>query len=281
LGPGASLTPAQGGEAQRLVACAYGARDLFGAEGDLVEWARALRADRPAESLLPAQFAPATAGALMSQLRDAGVVTQSGAVDEYRLWQFQQVIALLPYVHAEEQARVPPAKPKVVFTVPPGVTLPDSAAHLQRSLAERIFDVLTSATTRTLLASPFWSDKGAEHLWAPLQTSVDLRLPITLAGARADADRDDLGAMLRLAAQLRDAGAQVTALQFAAPKSGSLFHAKLVCGRVGYLGSANLTAAGLGEHVEAGAPLDEADVERTWWLLDVLVQAGLLVETTP
>jgi hypothetical protein len=47
--------------------------------------------------------------------------------------------------------------------------------------------------------------------------------------------------------------------------------------RVGYLGSANLTSSGLGEHVEVGIPLTEADVEKIWWLIDVLKTAGVLV----
>jgi hypothetical protein len=98
-----------------------------------------------------------------------------------------------------------------------------------------------------LLASPFWSDAGEENLWKGLLRSVALDLPVTLAGAKADPDRDDLSAMLRLAARLRAEGAsQVRALRFPPPKGYGLFHRKLVCGQVGYLGSANLTASGLG-----------------------------------
>jgi hypothetical protein len=135
------------------------------------------------------------------------------------------------------------------------------------------FDIVTA------VPSPYWSDPGAENVWDGLARSVQLNLPITLAGARTDPDRDDLVAMLRLAARLRGAGArQVTALRYAPPKPHSLFHGKLVCGRVGYLGSANLTGSGLGEHVEAGLPLDEVDVAQVWWLLDVLRDGGLLVE---
>ncbi|MGH2941302.1 MAG: hypothetical protein ACRDLN_00795, partial [Solirubrobacteraceae bacterium] len=119
-----------------------------------------------------------------------------------------------------------------------------------------------------------------DELWAPLQTSVDLGLPVTLAGAKHDltSDYDHLAAMLRLAKRLKAAGVHVTALEFAPPKPKSIFHAKVVCGAVGYLGSANLTGAGLGEHVEAGLPLDEPDVEQIWWLLKILAETGLLRE---
>jgi hypothetical protein len=129
---------------------------------------------------------------------------------------------------------------------------------------------------------PYWSDAGADNLWDGLLRSIELGLPITLAGARDDQDRDDLSAMLRLAVRLQSAGAQkVITLRYAPPKPYSLFHGKLVCGRVGYLGSANLTEAGLGEHVEAGIPLEEVDVGQVWWMLDVLCEAGLLVAESP
>jgi len=110
LGSPTAIANVEGGEAQRLVACAYGACDLFGSEADTVGWSKHLRADRPADRLLPAHFAPASAGALMGHLRDAGVARADGGVDEYRLWQFQQVIALLPLVRIEEQARRPPER---------------------------------------------------------------------------------------------------------------------------------------------------------------------------
>jgi hypothetical protein len=265
-----------GGEAQRLVAAAYSARDLFASDADVVSWSQRLRIDQPVADIAPRHFAVATANALRSDLTHAGVIRPDGSVDEYRLRQFQQIIALLPFMRTEEESRRIPERHKVVFTVPPGVKLPDHAAHMQLSLAERVFDALVSSAERTLLASPFWSDKGADVLWAPLQTSVELGLPVTLAGAKQDPERDDLHAMLRLATRLTDTGVTVTALRFDPPKPASIFHAKLVCGVIGYLGSANLTGSGLGEHVEAGLPLDKPDVERVWWLIDVLIDAGLL-----
>lgn len=101
---------------------------------------------------------------------------------------------------------------------------------------------------------------------------------MTLAGAKRDDERDDLAAMLRLAARLRADGVPVSALRYEAPSRSSLFHAKFVCGERGYLGSANLTGPGLGEHVEAGLPLAAEDIARVWWLVDVLRRAGVLEE---
>jgi hypothetical protein len=275
---------ATGSEAQRLVRCAYGTLDLFrGRLEQLLTWAHTLSSADAADGLPPRWWAGGTADALIAYLADAGVATGDGDVDPYRLAQFQQVIELLPHFQTEEFDRRPAPKPNVVFTVPPDITLPDRARDLQRrGLEARILEALASADERTLLASPYWSDAGIENLWDGLARSVELGLGVTLAGARHDPDRNDLATMVRLAARLRDAGAhQVTALQFVPPKDHSLFHGKLVCGRIGYLGSANLTGAGLGEHVEVGIPLDEVDVERAWWLLDVLRDAGLLSEVRP
>lgn len=265
--------------------CAYGALDLFsGRSEDLVAWARGLTSERQAAELLPGWWLEATRAALRQQLDDAGVTSPAGAVDPYRLAQFQQVVVLLPHFQASERERLPTPKPRVVFTVPPRVTLPERAEAFQRrSLAARVLGALSSSDERTLLASPFWSDGGAENLWDGLMRSVELGLPLTLAGAREAQEgeqSDHLPAMLRLARRLRDAGANVTALRYQPPAElpYSLFHGKLVCGRTGYLGSANLTDSGLGLHVEAGMPLDEVDVQRVWWLVDVLRDAGLLVE---
>jgi hypothetical protein len=269
-----------GSEAQRLVRCAYGTLDLFGGRpAQLLAWSHNLSSEQPVDVVAPEWWVGSTADALLAYLADAGVTSADG-VDPFRLAQFQQVIELLPHFQAEELDRRPAPKPNVVFTVPPEVVLPDRARDLQRrGLAARILGALASADERTLLASPYWSDAGAENIWDGLARSVELGLPVTVAGARPDPDRDDLGAMLRLVARLRDAGArQVTALQYVPPRAYSLFHGKLVCGRIGYLGSANLTGSGLGEHVEVGIPLDEVDVGRVWWLLDVLRDAGLLTE---
>jgi hypothetical protein len=73
----------------------------------------------------------------------------------------------------------------------------------------------------------------------------------------------------------RRRAAQVTCLEFIPPVSRSIFHAKLACGRVGHLGSGNMTDAALRTHVEAALPLAEIDVAQGWRLLDILQEAGL------
>jgi hypothetical protein len=268
-----------GGEAQVLVASAYGILDLFKrSEAELLSWSQSLGPKRSPGDLVPDWFAGGSAGALMRHLSDAGVVDDEGAIDAYRLSEFQQIVELLPHFRVEEVRRRPAPQAQVVFTVPPDVPLPPEAAHLRRSLATRVFDALVSASTRTLLASPFWSETGSRSLEDGLLRSLELGLPVTLAGAKEDSERSDLKAMLGLASRLQANGAEVRALKFVPPKPNSIFHAKIVAGTRGYLGSANLTAAGLGEHVEAGLPLNEVDVDRVWWLIGVLESTGLLSE---
>ena len=270
-----------GGEAERLVRAVYGTLDLFsGSEPDLLNWSKRLRDDRPADELLPPFFSIDSQAALARHLTEAGVLDPGGEIDPYALRGFQRVIELLPQFRAAEAVRAPARRAQVVLTVPTEVTLPEEARHLQKSLAGRVADALISADRRVLLASPYWSDQGNEILLPALAKAIELSLPVTLAGARRE-DATHFAAMVSLARELVAQGADATVYAYVPPKPNSLFHAKVVAGRTGYLGSANLTASGLGEHVELGMPLEEVDVERVWWLVEVLIQAGVLERQVP
>lgn len=266
----------EAGEAPRLVRAVYGALDLFsGSESDLLVWAKRLRDDCPGDELLPTYFSLDGQAILARHLADAGVMNEGGDVDPYALRGFQRVIELLPHFRAEEVARKPEPRPQVVLTVPREATLPAEARHLQKSLAGRISDALISANRRVLLASPYWSESGNRLLLPSLDKTIALRLPVTLAGARKE-DASHHAAMCALGRELIAVGVEANVYTYVPPKENSLFHAKIVAGRTGYLGSANLTASGLGEHVEVGVPLAEPDVERVWWLISVLEDARLL-----
>jgi hypothetical protein len=266
----------------RLVACAYAALDLFaGREDELLTWARGMPAAGDAATLTPRAFDTGSAAALRSALVVAEVLDDEGAIDPVRALQFRETVELLPHFRAEEARRVPAPKPQVVFTLPEGLNLPADDGYLARSLAVRLSQVLGSADSDpVLLASPFWSGSGAAILRPALQRAVEWKLPITLAGARRRTDAetfDHLGAMLAFARSLAADGATVTALEYRPPVASSLFHAKLACGKLGYLGSANFTDRALGKHVEAGVPLAPVDVARVWWLVGLLRDSRLLV----
>lgn len=267
--------------AATLVACAYAALDLFaGRQDDLLAWSRALPADGDGARVVPRSFDAGSAVALRAALASAQVLDADAAIDRVRMLQFRETVELLPHFRGEEARRAPLPRAQVVFTLPTGLSLGDED-YLQRSLAARLSSALASASEDpVLLASPFWSAPGTAILRPALQRAVQGGLPVTLAGARRRTDsegHDHLVAMLAFAGQLRADGATVTALEYRPTVPTSLFHAKLACGKTGYLGSANFTDHALGKHVEAGIPLAPVDVARVWWLIGVLRGGGLLV----
>jgi hypothetical protein len=82
--------------------------------------------------------------------------------------------------------------------------------------------------------------------------------------------------MLRFGHRLAAEGAKLRCLELIPPVPGAIFHAKIVCGSIGHLGSGNTTDSALGRHVEAGVPLAPVDVNQVWWLIGILEEAGLL-----
>ena len=266
-------------QAQVLVASVYRVLDLFSnSETELGEWAKGMDSDGNADGLMPTWFDAAERGALARALSDCGAVRDDTTVDRYRLLEFQQAVELLPHFRAQELARRPAPKAQVVFTVPGAVALPRDAAYLRHSLAARVTEALASAEDRVLLASPYWSDQGAEKLWDATTKVRELGLEATLAGAKRDPEsqHDHLAAMLRFGRRLSDDGAKVTCMEFIPPVPNAVFHAKVVAGTIGYLGSGNMTDSALGMHVEAGVPLGPVDVGQVWWLIGILEDAGLL-----
>lgn len=269
-------------QAQVLVASVYQALDVFGnSEAELGEWAKGMDSDSLADGLMPSWFDAAERGALTRALVDCGVVRADSTVDRYRLLEFQEAVEFLPHFRAQELARRPEPKAQVVFTVPEAVVLPRDAAYLQHSLGARVTEALASAEDRVLLASPYWSDQGTEKLWDATTKIRELGIAVILAGAKRepDATYDHLAAMLRFGRRLADEGADVTCKEFIPPVPNAIFHAKVVCGSVGYLGSGNMTDSALGVHVEAGVPLGAVDVDQMWWLIGILEEAGLLRPT--
>jgi hypothetical protein len=121
-----------------------------------------------------------------------------------------------------------------------------------------------------------WSGPGTAQLLGPLTLAIAMGVPITLAGARR-IDVPHHTAMTVFARELREAGARVRVLDFNPPREKSLFHAKIVAGKRGYLGTGNLSIGGFEDNIEVGLPLDETDVDRVWWIVERLVEAELLV----
>lgn len=264
--------------AQRLVDATYLLTELFGGEAAARDWLRKLDGARTFAAARPGHMTAANQRLVQGCLAATGVLHDDGAVDEYRLDDLDQVFQLLPHVRAAEQARVPDPVSALVCTVPPQVTLPQRLRPLARSLSVLVADSLRSADTGPLLLmSPYWSPEGCRQLRPAMEGALQKSLPVTLAGAKPS-DSGHHAAMTGFAEQLRrDGFRRVRVLEFAPPHHDSICHAKAVCGHTGYLGSGNLTVAGMERHVEIGLPLNAHDVERICWLVDLLAEAKLLV----
>jgi hypothetical protein len=266
--------------AEALVEAVYRALDLFGGERDLLDWAKTLDSDGTAKDVAPAYFGRGSVAALQRALVECGVIRDDATIDRVRMLQFQEAVELLPHFRLRENARVLPPAPKIVFTVPTVVELETDRAHLQRSIAARLNTLLATSEDRVLIAAPYWSHQGTELLRDGTARACELGHKIVLAGARAGDSNghDHLLAMRHFAQRLDEAGAKVRCLEWCDPDPTSIFHAKLVCCEEGYLGSGNFTAAAMRTHVEAGTVLTPAEVQRVWWLIEVLEGAGLLRE---
>ena len=265
--------------AQQLADAAYLLGELFGGEQPTRDWLRALDTAPTFDAARPAHMTPANQRLVQGCLTATGVVHADGTVDQYRLNDLDQVLQLLPYVRGAEQARVPDPVSALVCTVPPQVSLPQRLRPLARSLSVLVADSLRSADDQpVLLMSPYWSADGCRQLRPAMESALQKGAAVTLAGAKP-ADTGHHAAMTAFASQLHSDGfRRVRVLEFAPPHPDSICHAKAVCGRTGYLGSGNLTVAGMERHVEIGLPLNPHDVERIWWLVDLLSEARLLVE---
>jgi hypothetical protein len=271
--------PRQLQSAQQLVDAAYLLGELFGGEQQSREWLRTLDAGPAFDAARLQHMTPANQQLVEGCLAATGILHADGTVDQYRLDDLDRVLQLMPHVRGAEQARVPDPVSALVCTVPPQVTLAHRLRPLARSLSVLVADSLRSAKDQpVLLMSPYWSAEGCRQLRPAMEVALQKGLAVTLAGAKPQ-DVGHHGAMIGFAAQLRAEGfRRVRALEFAAPHPDSICHAKAVCGRIGYLGSGNLTIAGLERHVEIGLPLKPHDVERIWWLVALLHEARLLVE---
>jgi hypothetical protein len=264
--------------AEQLVDAAYLIAELLGGEDGARDWLRRLDGAGTYTAARPRNLTADNQQLIAEELAAVGLLDPDGNVDEYRLDELDQVFQLVPHIRAAEQARVPDPVSQLVCTVPPQVKLPPRLRPLAKSLSTLVSDALRSAETdRVLLASPYWSAEGCQRLRPAMQRAHDLAIPVVLAGARR-IDTSHFHAMTGFADLLRADGFDVRAMEFVNPLPESICHAKIVCGRTGYLGSGNLTVAGLERHVEVGLPLGPQDVQRAWWLVDLLTEAGLLAD---
>ena len=164
-------------------------------------------------------------------------------------------------MRAAEDARRPAPSSRLVCTMPPEAVLPADMRHIQRSLAMLVTDTLRDARRpRPSRGAVLVRPRHRAAPWPAVLRGCPRRPGHTCRRTphrRRPLHRDDW-----LRRELRAAGGCVSVLEFRPPREKSLFHAKIVAGKRGYLGTGNLSIGGFEGNVEVGLPLDETDVER-------------------
>lgn len=225
---------------------------------DALRWAHAVVRARTIEALVRCE----------ALVRD-GVAYRS---DRDRL----AAVRLMLLAIAPDFAARPPARPAVY------VTPPDLLADVADDVGEirqLLIELVAGARTRVSVVTPFFSAAAFREILGPLvapEASVDLAIYLSL-----DAFELARGRVLRRAL-IEHFPAQRTRfwLHVRPPgTSAALPHAKLLLcdGRVGYLGSANMSLHGLREQFEVGVRLGGDAVRALEQALDALVARNLYV----
>jgi phosphatidylserine/phosphatidylglycerophosphate/cardiolipin synthase-like enzyme len=257
---------------------------------DLVELARRLD-DGPvasgavtlaglAHSLCPAgdRSTLATIESLLVELGLAPTVTENDAQ------QLRAELRLVQDLRNVIMARTPPPPSRLVVTAAGS----DELRQVQTSLRlvplfQLVEDVIRSTDQHCWLGAPYWNAAAIEQLRPALGGLARREGHVTFVcqGGPTAGQADPLPFLRRAAGDIVSEGGQATVLAFETRTSAGanvLLHAKfaLADGRMGYLGSANMTGQGFGDHLEVGVRLPTTEAAHLTRLLDHLVEVDLL-----
>ena len=164
----------------------------------------------------------------------------------------------------------------------PVATLPEAIRAVMhppplRQTAGVLLGLVDRATDRVLLAAPYVDATAMRHLHGSVAAAMRRGASIDVLtsvghGAELSPLVDDA---------VRNPGRRLTVTELHTDISSLGSHAKVlvVDGSEGYVGSANLTAAGFGRHVEVGVEVSGPQVEDLVRLLDALERLGTRVIT--
>jgi phosphatidylserine/phosphatidylglycerophosphate/cardiolipin synthase-like enzyme len=166
--------------------------------------------------------------------------------------QLAQLVLVLDIASAIPAPRQPPTRTEpLVFTVPAeaeGLLAPGGRIEIL------ISDVIREATETLHIGAPYWNRKGFEILGEALRPAIEERMVSCDFYAHLHQNYTDSW----LPSWLRSLGApQNVRLWWYQGPAESLMHAKFCVadGRIGYIGTANLTSKALQQHVEVGIRL--------------------------
>jgi phosphatidylserine/phosphatidylglycerophosphate/cardiolipin synthase-like enzyme len=196
-----------------------------------------------------------------------GVLTEDRRLDEAVA---RDVATALRLIGDSFEPHPAPGRWALVATVPPNV----ATRPPMRRTAGVIISQIEQARRSLLLAAPFVDASALRFLGPPLLTAagrgVQIRMLTSADSAPAVRELGD-----RWPADSAG-GPLVVAITSATTLSTLGSHAKVVVadGERAYVGSANLTAAGLGRHVELGVEIEGVEVQELNRLLLALTRVG-------
>lgn len=251
-----------------LVALATMLQQMAGDSERAMTWAETLGAH--GRSCLPSlgvRGDPALV--LTAKAQEVGLMRGDGTGDRVRAAELVIVLDLLRVI--PRAAPTPPADRELVFTVPQSV---EHLVQPRQRLDLLVNDAIARANRTLHIGGPFWNVGGWDLLKPVVLPALQIR------GVQAtfylhpseSGHREVIDLMLR---ESREHGRVNTRWWSAGVPS--MMHAKFIVadGMTGYLGTANLTSVGLGEHLEVGVALAPVQAASLLNLLTRLEQAGL------
>ena len=242
--------------------------DLAGGSSAAEEWIDAMSADGlSALDRLP--LSSDTKLVLKSQAMDSQIVDESGDPNRPKMAQLRIVYDIL--------AAVPPPMTRgvkaerLVFTAPRAV---QGLLSPSERLELLVSDIVRMATQSVVLGGPFWNQEGFEALRPVLEPALSTR-QVTCTIYAHPFDEDNDSRLRDFANELSQSGS-VELWWYRGP-GRSLMHAKFCVSddSYGYLGSANLTSYGLGQHVELGVKLAPSQAHELAAFLQALRSANM------
>ena len=197
-------------------------------------------------------------------------------------------LSLAVQLEATIVARAPAPRSSLVVTATGSAEL----QHLQQALGfiplfQLVEDVVRSALATCWLGAPYWNAEAIERLTPALAGLARRGGHVEFVGQKTDdGDADPLPILRRAAVDLTGAGGSARVWAFTARDCGGrrlLLHAKFAVAdaTLGYLGSANMTRQGFGDHLEIGTRLPSVEAGHLVALLQSLCDVGLLQEDQP
>jgi phosphatidylserine/phosphatidylglycerophosphate/cardiolipin synthase-like enzyme len=222
-----------------------------------------------------------TLATIQSLLVELGTPSAITPDDVERLRQELRLVAELRNVIL---ARTPPPPSRLVVTAAGSDELRQAQTSLRLvPLFQLVEDVVRSTDDHCWLGAPYWNAAALEQL-APALGGLARRgghVTFVCQGGPPAQRASPLSFLRRAASDIRGEGGQARVLAFETRTTAGdnvLLHAKfaLADGEMGYLGSANMTGQGFGDHLEVGVRLPTTEARHLTRLLEHLVDVDLL-----